>query len=153
MKKFILLTLLILLKIGVYGQQKPKQDFQKLKWLSGDWIRTNGKPGHKGYESWKVISPSKLVGEGVTIKGTDTVFFEKMELLTKGNDIFFTAIAKGDPNPTFFKLTSISNSGFVCENPEHDFPKKIAYTLKDKKIYATISGDGHSVDFIFIKRP
>jgi hypothetical protein len=43
----------------------------------------------------------------------------------------------------------MDNQSFVCENPEHDFPKKIDYTLSDGKMTARISGNGRSFDFIF----
>jgi hypothetical protein len=46
-------------------------------------------------------------------------------------------------------LTEITYTGFVCENPGHDFPKKISYHVEGHKLKAQISGDGKSVDYIF----
>jgi len=49
-------------------------------------------------------------------------------------------------------LISITDNSFVCENPQHDFPKKISYLKEGNKIKATISGDGKSFDYLFEKK-
>ena len=54
--------------------------------------------------------------------------------------------------PVYFKLTEITDIGFVCENQEHDFPKKIAYQLDGKKLKAQISGNGKVIDYLFEKK-
>ncbi|WP_315820030.1 hypothetical protein [Paraflavitalea speifideaquila] len=51
--------------------------------------------------------------------------------------------------PVYFKLTAITKDGFTCENPNHDFPKKIDYKLDGNKLRATISGDGKAIDYLF----
>ncbi len=44
------------------------------------------------------------------------------------------------------------NAGAFCQvNPEHDFPKKIAYKLTGKTIKATISDNDKSIDFLFVR--
>lgn len=150
-KTSLAITLLVLLTTSAYSQKKTDQDFKKLKWLAGSWTRTNNKQGQTGEETWKVVSSSKLTGKSFTLKGADTVFIEHTTLQIKGNEIFYIVIAPGDPKPTSFKITSLTDNSFVCENPEHDFPKKITYELKDNKIKATISGDGKSIDFFFAR--
>jgi hypothetical protein len=55
---------------------------------------------------------------------------------------------------SFFILvtpTEISAASFTCENPEHDFSKKIVYQKDGDKLKATISGDGGSIDYFFEK--
>jgi hypothetical protein len=38
-------------------------------------------------------------------------------------------------------MTEINDKGFVAENPEHDFPQKITYRLKDDNtLFAMIDG-------------
>ena len=69
----------------------------------------------------------------------------------KGNDIFYVVTVTGETKPVFFRLTAIADDGFTCENPKHDFPKKITYSLSGNHAKAVISGDGKSVDYIFVR--
>ena len=93
-----------------------------------------------------------MQGIGIAMKGRDTVFVEKFRLVIKGNNIFYVADVPGNKQPVDFKLTEISKKGFTCENPEHDFPKRIRYQKEDNTIKATISGNGKSVDYLFDKK-
>lgn len=134
---------------NVNAQESTAQKFKKLDWLIGKWQRSNAKAGQSGYETWNKVSSSKVVGRGFTLEGEKIVFEEQLELSIKDDQIFYTVSVAGDPKPVAFKLTSITNDAFVCENPDHDFPKKIAYTRDGLGIKAVISGEGRSVDFNF----
>ena len=151
MKNLLFVIAFILFNNCVYSQLKQDQIFKKLHWLTGNWKRTNNKPGQTGTESWSVTSPFKLTGKGVTMQGSDTSFVDKLSLVKKGNDVFYVADVTGNPKPVYFKLTEITTDGFVCENADNDFPKKIAYNLINGHIKATISGNGKSVDYNFVK--
>jgi hypothetical protein len=151
MKKLLFAIVFVVASAVVYGQPNPKQDFRKLKWLTGNWKRTDAGPGRNGTETWSVASATCFKGLGVTLKGKDTVSLEKLSLIIKGNDIFYVADVTGNPKPVYFKMTSITGDSFVCENPEHDFPKKISYKLVGDKIEASISGNGKSIPYNFVK--
>ena len=56
-----------------------------------------------------------------------------------------------NPEPTFFKITSITKSGFVSENPQHDFPKKIEYMLEENRMTVVISDGEQKMGFVFEK--
>lgn len=150
-KRLLLITFLCLSVHGSYAQESSKQKFKKLEWLVGKWIRTNAKPGQSGYETWSKVSDLKLSGKGVTLKGKETIFVENMEFIAKGSDIFLTVVVPDEKQPVYFKLTALNNDGFICENPEHDFPKKISYQHSGKKIKAVISGNGQSMDYDFLR--
>ena len=132
--------------------QQANVDFRKLDWLEGTWTMTNVKSGRSAHEIWQKISSSEWSGLGVNMKGSDTVFVEKLKLLIKDGNIFYIADIVENKEPVYFKFTSISNDGFVCENPKHDFPKKISYQKDGEKIMATISGDGKSIEYLFEKK-
>lgn len=154
--RLILTFVVFLLSITVYGQRpviskKQSDDFKKLEWLLGKWNRTNGKPGQITTEEWIKESAFKLKGIGVKSKGADTAFVEKMTLLVKDNAIFFVADVKENNGLVYFKLTAITSNGFACKNPKHDFPKKIVYKLAGKDLQATISGNGKSIDYSFVR--
>jgi hypothetical protein len=151
MKKLLLMALCALLQSAAYSQKNASAQFKKLHWLAGRWESTNNKPGQSGSETWSAASAGKMLGLGATLKGKDTVFVERSTLEIKGDDIFYIAQVTGNAKPIPFKLTSITDDSFVCENPEHDFPKKITYKLNGNRIYATISGDGKSIPYNFVK--
>lgn len=147
-----LLVLLLIFFVNTTFCQDVNHDFKKLNWLIGTWIRTGMKPGKTGTETWSIASSTRLIGKGVTLKGTNTAVVEKLQLVIKGNAIFYVGDVAENAAPVYFKISNITDNSFVCENPEHDFPKKIAYTLTDGKLKATISGDGKSIDYYFVKQ-
>ncbi len=150
-KKLLFIISLLLFANATYAQESNKQKFKKLEWLVGKWNRTNAKPGQSGYETWLKVSDSKMSGKGVTLKGTQVIFLENLEFISKGNDIYYTVVVTGEKEPVYFTLTSISSEGFTCENPDHDFPKKITYSHNGNHAKAVISGNGQSFDYIFIR--
>jgi len=147
--KIVLLLSMLLPATLSYAQKYTAQEFKKLEWLTGNWNRTNMKAGSLGYERWEKVSPTKLTGEAAAIKGADTIFKEKTQLIIKGDDIFYVVDAAGNTETVYFKMTTITADGFVCEAPEHDFPKMITYKLTGDTIKATISGDGKAMDFYY----
>lgn len=135
---------------SAWSQSPVALDFTKLSWLEGTWTRTNGtKPGRSAHERWEKSSEQELRGYGVTLQGQDTIFLEKITVLVKDNAIYYVADVPQNQQPVYFKFTEITESGFVCENPEHDFPKKISYQLESDKLKAQISGNGKAIDYWF----
>lgn len=132
-----------------YSQSKVEKEFEKLEWLVGKWERTNSKPGQSGYEEWAKVTPTKITGKGVTLKGKEIVFLEELEINIQGDKIFYNVKISGEPEPVSFKFTSISNKDFVCENAAHDFPKKITYQKKGKNVTAIVSGNGQVLLYEF----
>ncbi|TCC98594.1 DUF6265 family protein [Pedobacter hiemivivus] len=149
-KKLLIIIAILLMMSAAYAQETNKQKFKKLEWLVGKWIRTNPEAGQAGYETWNKVTDLKLSGKGVTLKGKETIFLEHLEFIVKGKDIFYSVLVTGEKLPTYFKLTALSANGFTCENPKHDFPKKITYQRNGKKVKATISGNGQSMDYNFV---
>jgi len=149
--QFNLILLLFICYSATYSQVKTGPSLTKLNWLLGQWKRTNVKPGQTGLETWKKTSSVAFEGFGITIKGADTVFSEKLKIIVKDNTVFYVADVAENKEPTYFKLTEITDEGFICENTEHDFPKKITYRRSGKILKATISGNGKSFDFDLVK--
>jgi hypothetical protein len=135
-----------------YGQQSVA-DFQKLDWLIGTWNQTNvTKPGRTSHEYWAKSNQSGLSGYAVTLQGFDTVFVEKTTIIQKDNALYYVADVPGNNAPIYFKFTELTTTGFVCENPQHDFPKRISYQLDGQKLKAQISGNGKTVDYYFERK-
>lgn len=150
--KILFLGVLLLFTAMAHAQETAEQKFKKLEWLTGKWVRTNCKPGQSGYETWEKVSDRKLVGKGVTMQGKKVNFVEDLQFIIKDNALFYVVKVSGATKPTHFKLTALTDDSFSCENPEHDFPKKISYKKDGNKIKAVISGDGNHEDYLFTRR-
>jgi len=148
--KHVLITLSVLLFmcISAYAQKTLNQ----LRWLEGTWSRTNVKPGRSAQEYWTKISDTEWRGLGVTLNGSDTVFVEKLKLVAKDGSLYYVADVPENNQLVYFKMTEVTDQSFVCENPQHDFPKRIAYARTNNGLKATISGDGRSIDYFFERR-
>lgn len=151
-KKLVLMIAILLVTNTGNAQETHQQKFKKLAWLTGTWNRTNAGAGKSGYETWAKVSDVKLTGKGVSLEGKKVVFVENLEFIAVGNDIFYTVVITGEKKPVYFKLTALSNDGFTCENPQHDFPKKITYQRNGNTVKAIISDNGQSVDYIFVRK-
>ena len=153
--KLVIAVAIILFGLNVCGQSpqkiNPADAIKSLEWLTGKWNRTNMKPGRHGYEIWQSVPGIELKGWGVIMKGKDTLFLEKFQLLVKDNVVYYEADVKENPAPVYFRLTAVNADGFICENPEHDFPKKIEYKREGNKLKAIISGNGKSIEYNFTK--
>lgn len=151
-----ILLLLLCLPAGSPGFSQSTgnagADFRKLQWLQGEWKRTNAKPGNNDHERWTVVSGTELRGWGVSMRGKDTSFAEQLTLLVKDNSIFYVADTPDNKDAVYFKLTRLTGNSFVCENPAHDFPKRIAYYRSGNTMKATVSGGGKTIVYHFTKK-
>ncbi len=125
---------------------------ENLGWLVGSWNRTNSKPGHAGNERWLIDREIGLRGYGVTTKGSDTLFVEKMRIVEGDHGaLYFVADVLENPKPTYFHIISVTQNEFTCENQAHDFPKMIHYERKLKNLEVTLLGNGRTVIYRFVK--
>ncbi|HEY3404844.1 MAG TPA: DUF6265 family protein [Ohtaekwangia sp.] len=129
-----------------------QSDLSKLHWLEGSWSRTNGKPGRSTHEYWTKISDTEWHGLGVTRNGTDTAFVEKLKLIVKDGNLYYVADIPENKQPVYFKFREVTENSFVCENPQHDFPKQIEYVRQGDGLKAIISGNGKSIEYLFERK-
>ncbi len=150
--KYIALCLIFMTGCKNKNTQEPHSNgAENLAWLEGTWNRVG--TAEVGHERWQKVSAEEWKGWGVTFKGIDTSFVEKIRIVKKDNNLFYVADVPENPEPVYFKFTSLEKNGFTCENPAHDFPKKIEYSLTGSDLSVTISGDGKSIPFDFQKQP
>jgi hypothetical protein len=155
MVKRMVLLILVLLPFVSSAQNKDgiRTEFERLYWLNGVWNQTNlTKPGKELVEQWNKSGDYEMRGQATTTQNGDTVFVERTTLLIKDNAIYYVADVPQNNQPIYFKLISITANGFVCENSKHDFPKKITYELTGSQLKATISGNGKSLDYLYVKK-
>lgn len=81
---------------------------------------------------------------------------ESLKIERKDGSIFYVASVPHNPGPVEFKLIELSEKHVVFENPEHDFPQRISYTLNangtlDARVEGTIeTGEQRQIDFHYM---
>jgi len=148
----ILVAMLGVLPTG--GTASEADSMAALAWLSGCWASEGGEPGSG--EFWTPLAGDTLLGVSRTVRDGQTVAHEFVEIrpLPDG-DVAYIALPSGQAQTTF-RLVSVEGRQAVFENPEHDFPQRIAYRLEDGgRLVAWIEGpmDGETrrVDFPMVR--
>jgi len=128
-----------------------EERIQNFEWLLAEWIRVDEAVGNITYETWSKENDSTYIGWGYTLAAADTVFEEHMTLHKPSNQWQLEVITPGEGPATIFTMTQHTDSSFVVENPQHDFPTKINYYLKADTLKAVVSNSEMSIDFAFIE--
>lgn len=144
------LALMVLVGRAATAREKPRSTAKPavgsgaggiadLAWMSGSWRGENG--GATVEEHWTPAAGGSLMGCGRTFSGEREQFFEflKIEQLP-GGGLVYKAWPKGR-GPTPFTMTKLEGKHVVFENPDHDMPKKIEYSLNGDDMTARIEGD------------
>lgn len=154
MKQLIPFLTLLVITIAGYTQSvtATPENLKKLNWLEGEWERKDMKPNRSGSERWTKTSSTEWQGWGVSMRGKDTAIVEKLRIIAKDNLIFYVADVKGNKDVVYFQFVSLDDDHFVCENPDHDFPKRIEYHRKGNQLQASVSGDGKTIPYLFEKK-
>lgn len=93
-------------------------------------------------EHWQQADSEQFKGHGLLISGSDTVFQESLFLL-KTDDYVSYITTGGNDHPTLFTLTTLSDSSWTFENPEHDFPQRLTYHfVNDNTLEIKVTGEG-----------
>lgn len=141
--KIITTGLFFVMIAGFVAKSNQTDDkVSELKWLNGSWkmITKRGMI----VESWVTINDSSMQGKSVLVKNeSDSTVLENVSLIYQNKKYYYipTATGQNDNKPVYFTITSFNTKGFVAENPEHDFPKRITYQLiNTDSIHAFIDG-------------
>ena len=117
-----------------------------LKNLEGNWV------GSTGRELWTPVEDEAVL-EGISFYnvnfedyGTNEMPGEHMIILSDGTNWIYVATPLDAEQSTTFTCTKQTETEWVFENLEHDFPKRITYTfLASDQLQTTIdAGPGSS---------
>lgn len=134
--------LILLLSLALTLPLCAETKLADLAWMTGHWAATID--GVEMEEVWLAPRGGLLVGMHRDISKKRTSF-EFQRIAETKDGIVYLAQPSGQP-PTPFRLTEVSGHHVVFANPEHDFPKRIIYWLKDGKLCARVEGDGESAE-------
>ncbi|SEI42478.1 hypothetical protein SAMN04487995_0609 [Dyadobacter koreensis] len=125
------------------GSSFSKMDFRQLHNLLGVW-KTEKKNGTL-FESWDKAGSNLLAGKSFKIVSGDTIVLERVRLAQEENlRIVYAVRVDGQNNgeETLFYLKKVTGSDYIFENLQHDFPKRIVYTIpKNNMLHAYIEGE------------
>ena len=137
MKRFALAVGFMLILITNASTQIPT--LADLAWMTGDWQSVPGR--RQVEEHWTTAAGGTMMGMGRTVAGDKTVEFEYLRIEQRADGIFYVAHPKARCPGTDFKLTRVSATEAVFENPQHDFPKRVTYGKGEgDSLTATIDG-------------
>lgn len=142
--KIIYISLVIILLITITSNLHSQNKFPDF--LHGTWKMEN----KEIYEHWDILSESKMKGFSYQMKNNKMVVSEYLDIFAQGSDIIYTAsvLNQNKGEGIDFRMTQ-SDSLFVFENPNHDFPKKVSYQKRsDTEIFVQVS-DGKLKGFSY----
>ncbi|MBO9729876.1 MAG: hypothetical protein J7623_14660 [Chitinophaga sp.] len=150
-KSLLLLLFLVAGSFRVAGQVNPA-DFRILDKLAGTWSMHTRKSTI--VESWSKLNDSTWSGKTWRIIGADSALQQTMQLVRRNNEIYFLPVYAGHQpqTPVRLRLRVLKPIGFVAEDLNNDFPKKITYRFKDARhLEARVEGtrDGTIEEYIF----
>ena len=111
----------------------------RVRWLAGCWEIQRGQ--RIVVEMWSRPNGAMMIGGSSTTNAGVVREFEHLRLTAEGDSVVYTALPSGQAL-TAFRGTA-SDSGFVVENLQHDFPQRIVYTRRGAdSLIARIEGPG-----------
>lgn len=153
--------LIVVMLIALFGCESPAPpSAEKLQFplerLVGKW--QDVERDHTFFEQWEIVGENHLLGKGYVMASSDTVFIERLEINTEGDQLFYrVGLSNKDASDLVaFRLTSESNSRIVFENESHDFPKRITYEIDDSSTMRVLltgheAGEYTEIEFTFIQ--
>ncbi|MGL2987510.1 DUF6265 family protein [Flavobacterium sp. RSSA_27] len=135
------LAIVFLAVISCNNNTHKNEKIKASQWLLGKWTSQS----EEGIleETWKSLNDSTFEGTSYFIKGKDTLHNETIVLQQNGDNLIYNAKVSGqnEDEAIPFVLTATTDKKLLFENPKHDYPKKISYTLfKKDSLVAEISG-------------
>ena len=124
-----------------------------LAFMAGAW--EGGGASLKFEERWTEEAGGLMLGVARTLKGGRAIGFEFLRIEFRSDGVFYVA-QPGGRAKTEFKLTAADGRSATFENPGHDHPKLIRYSLDaDGSLKAELEGDEGKQAFVFrrVKRP
>ncbi|MBA2258599.1 MAG: hypothetical protein H0W18_06865, partial [Acidobacteria bacterium] len=111
----------------------------QIEWLSGTWIGTTGTSAFE--ERWTPPGGGSMLAVARSLRNGVMNSFEFICIVQRNGGLVYTAMPNGRQPATDFTLTRIEPKSVTFENPAHDFPKMVRYTLGDDgTLEAVVSG-------------
>jgi hypothetical protein len=113
-----------------------------LSWIAGQWCGQSD--GTLIEETWLPPTSKLMLGVNRNIVDQKTVSFEYLRIIVDDHGQSHYVAQPGGRPATSFALVESGPNWARFENPDHDFPKWIAYQRQDKALTARIGGPGEN---------
>lgn len=120
------------------GAEEAKPTLADLAWISGCWQIETEKV--RSEECWMEPAGTLILGLHRDVRSNGKTFFEYLRIEQTDSAIVYFATPRGKET-TGFPLKETSKNKVVFENPDHDFPQRVIYHLRDDgTMVASIEG-------------
>jgi hypothetical protein len=137
-RAIVVITMVGAVALGAAVRQQPS--LERVRWLAGCWEARAGQ--RVTLEMWMPPSGGLMMGASRTTVGGAVRETERLQLAAEGGILVYTALPSGQ-RETEFRSTEVTDSGFVVENPSHDFPQRIRYRRRGSdSVIARVEGPG-----------
>ena len=113
------------------------QDIGSAAFLAGNWTEKTERG--ETQEMWTAPRGDMMAAVNSSLRG-GRAGFEFIRIVKRDGKLIYLASPGGRNPPTEFPLKESSENRLVFENPTHDFPTRIFYTLKGDVLTARIEG-------------
>ncbi|MBL8746664.1 MAG: hypothetical protein JNK58_09955 [Phycisphaerae bacterium] len=122
---------------------KPERGIAGLSWMAGSWAGEHD--GGVIEEHWMLPSGKSMVGMSRLVVGEKTAFWECLRIVERDDgSVVYLAQPAGRCPPVEFLMTSAEVGSVTFENPRHDDPQVIRYTLSEEGKTLTAVTEGES---------
>lgn len=143
MRPRTLITTLVCSAAGPAGL--AGQSVQPPAWLAGCWEQRSG--NRESLEMWMPPAGGLMLGASRTIVAGRVREYEQVMIRVEGGKLVYTATPSGQQTASFTS-TTVDDSSFTVENPQHDFPERIMYRRRGAdSLIARIEGGTRGFDF------
>jgi len=110
----------------------------RLAWIAGHWV--GEADGVRTEELWMPPSGGLMLGLHRDVVPSGGTFFEYLRIESDAEGIVYQAGPMGR-GPVPFRLSEATEGRAVFENPDHDFPQRIIYSLDERdRLHARVEG-------------
>jgi uncharacterized protein YbjT (DUF2867 family) len=120
------------------AQAIVRSPLDRLAWMAGHWYSESN--GTTLEELWLPPKGGTMPALAREIGPDGRGVFEFMRLVVRGDEVFYAAQPGGRYPPTEFRLTAVQGESAVFEKPDHDFPRKLAYSREGIVLRARLEG-------------
>jgi Domain of unknown function (DUF6265) len=108
-------------------------------WLSGCWQISRG--GEVIDEQWMSPRGGVMLGMARSVRGEKVVSTESTVIRVRDGKLVYEANPSGQ-QPTTFTASTATADRVVFENPQHDYPKRVAYERQGANAITAWIDDG-----------
>jgi hypothetical protein len=145
------LTVVVVPCAALHGQ------IARAAWLAGCWEARSASAsgGMVVEEQWMAPRGRTMISMGRTVHGDTLVDFEQVVLREENGQLEYEAHPFDQPMGIFLS-TQMTPTTLIFENPLHDFPQRIGYTLRGSDsliawIDGKVGGTSRRVEFRYAK--